>query len=241
MEEKKFNCKIESLSVIGGFLLVSFVNDKQKFIDYSPVFNDPFEANFRTKQILCAEMVTAEEVVKLQKSTTIQLGKKMTDLRLVLNPLEGYIKLAGAKLDIQVADFGVKQVRDAISAKMPEPALSGLKLLVANLNRNKAALETVGYKAATVDELGVYISEITALNEKQNELKNKRSRTSDEIIKENNALWDIMAVVFNGGRAIFRGVDEVKLREYTFAHVKKRVQSASPGNDEKEEEKEKTE
>ena len=233
MEEKKFNCKVENLPVIGSFLLLSFANDKPKFIAYSPVFNDPFEADFKAKQLLCAEMVTADNVVKLQKATTAQLTKKLSDMRLVLNPLEGYLKLASADLDIQPTDFGLKQAREAISNKNPELAVAAVKSMVASLTRNKTALEAVGFKATTIAELTTFIGEITALNEQQNTLKNKRSRTADEIIKEYNQLWDMMNILFNAGRAIFRGVDDVKLREYTYSQVKKRVQSTTPNTDDK--------
>ena len=43
----------------------------------------------------------------------------------------------------------------------------------------------------------------------------------------------MMNILFNAGRAIFRGVDEVKLREYTYSQVKKRVQSTTPNTDDK--------
>jgi hypothetical protein len=235
MEEKKFNCKTENLPVIGSFLLLSFASDKPRFIAYSPVFNDPFEADFKAKQLVCAEMVMANEVVKLQKATTQKIETKLRDLRVLLNPLEGYIKMAKG-LDIQASDFGLKQAREGISGKNPEVTISGLKSLTVSLNRNKAALEAVGYKATVVDEITAFMTEITELNEQQNVLKNKRSRTLDEIIKESNALWEVMYTVMNAARAIFRGVDEVKLREYTFSTIKKRVQATTPTTDEKPEE-----
>ncbi|MFZ4583437.1 MAG: hypothetical protein ACOYM7_12370, partial [Paludibacter sp.] len=196
MEEKKFSCKTENLPVIGSFLLLSFASDKPRFIAYSPVFNDPFEADFKAKQLVCAGMLTANEVVKLQKEVTVNIEKKLRELRVLLNPLEGYIKMAKG-LDIQASDFGLKQVREGISGKNPELAISGLKSLATSLTRNKTALEAVGYKAASINEITAFITEITDLNEQQNVLKNKRSRTLDEIIKESNALWETMNTVLN--------------------------------------------
>lgn len=238
MEDKKFNCKVESLPVMGSFLLLSFSNDKQQFIAYSPVFDDPFEAGFKAKVQLCSEMISTENVVKLQKSITVQLSDRLGDLRPLLNPIEGYIKLAGKRIDILPSDFGLKQARDGISNKSPEVTLTALKSIVANLTRNKAVLETVGYKEETVTLLNAIAADVTQLNEQQNVLKNKRSRDQVDVIKEHNALWDIMNKIFSAGRAIYRGVDDVKLREYTFSHVKKRVEGTTPTSEEKPEEKE---
>jgi len=38
-----------------------------------------------------------------------------------------------------------------------------------------------------------------------------------------NELWDMTSKVINAARAIYRGVDEVKLRDYTVSHLVKRV------------------
>lgn len=232
MEQKKFNCKNESLPVIGSFLLLSFVEDKQQFISFSPVFNTPFEDNLRAKIAFCSEMVVAEDLVKQQKEITKKIEKTLTDLRVKLNPIEGYIKLA-VGLDVSVNDFGLKKVREGINDKKPEDALSGLKTLAANLARNKTVLETVGYKTVLIDDITAATAVITSLNEQQNEFKNKRSRTADEVLKEYNLLFDMMSIVFNAGKAIFKGVDDVKLREYTFSIVKKRVDATIRSTDEK--------
>ena len=47
----------------------------------------------------------------------------------------------------------------------------------------------------------------------------------------------MMNILFNAGRAIFRGIEEVKLREHTYSFVKKRVQSTSINTDDKTDEK----
>lgn len=232
METKKFNCKIESLPVIGSFLMLSFEVDSPTFISYSPMFNEPFASNLKAKINVCANMISVEELQKQQKLVTRSLDTSIKSVRLLMNPLEGYLKIATG-LDVAITDFGIKKVRDGISSKRPEDTISGLKLVTANFLRNKTALVAVGCDPKTDEVLNQAIAELTDLNEQQNVFKNKCVRTTEEIIKEHNQLWDMMNPVFVAGKAIFKGKDEVKLREYTFSTLKRRVEGSTRSTSEK--------
>lgn len=232
METKKFNCKIESLPVMGSFLMLSFDVDNPSFVKYSPMFNDPFAENLKLKITACGNMISVEELVQQQKLITKSLEESIKAVRLLMNPLEGYLKIASG-LDVAISDFGIKKVRDGISSKRPEETISGLKLVTSNFLRNKTVLVTVGCDAKTDEVLNQVITELTDLNEQQNVFKNKCVRTSEEIIKEYNQLWDMMNPVFVAGKAIFKGKDEVKLREYTFSTLKRRVEGSNKSTSEK--------
>ncbi len=223
MEEKKFNCKMEDVPVITGFALSSMENDKGDFLSYSPVFSDPFMDDARLKQTFCMELVKSKDVVKLQKSITLLLSKKLEELRVSLNPFEGYLKLAGSTLDIQVVDFGLNDLRTAISKGNVEGVISEAQSFVGHLKRNETALQAKGLKPETVTALTALVGEIALLNQQQNDLKNKRSRVASDNIKDFNDLWDILGTILNAGRAMYRGADAVKLKEYTMASLLKRV------------------
>ena len=223
MEEKKFNCKMEDVPVITGFALTSMENDKVDFLAFSPMFADPFMDNVRSKRIVCIELVKSKDVVKQQKAITQQISVKLNELRVSLHPVEGYLKLAGDSLDIQLADFGLNDLRNDISKENVEGVISESQSFVTNLKRNEAVLQTKGLKTEMITDITDLVAEIALLNQQQNNLKNKRSRVASDNLKDFNELWDMLTSILNAGRAMYRGVDNVKLKEYTLSNLLKRV------------------
>ncbi|HLP05201.1 MAG TPA: hypothetical protein VK152_07215 [Paludibacter sp.] len=227
MEEKKFNCKMEDVPVVAGFVFASFEKDKADFVKYSSVFADPFATNVRAKQSECYEIVKSGDVIKHQKVVKLQMDGKIADFRLGMNQVEGYLKFADGTLDIQLTDFGLKAIRTAISNDNVEKIISEGRSLIGNLKRNEAALKAKGMNPDLLTGLTTLVGEIEELNTNHNSKKNERSRAADGSIKTFNELWDITGTILDAGRALYRGVDEVKLREYTIANLLKRVHNAN--------------
>lgn len=227
MEEKKFNCKAEDVPVLASFALKSYETDSDKFEVYSPVFTSQFIESVRKQQADCYELTKSTDVLKLQKMVTLKIGEKANDLRLKLNQLEGYLKLSESELDIQLRDFGLARIRTAISKSAVERIISDTRTLIAVIKRNEAVLVAKGLKREMMTALVADIQEIEELNTHQNDKKNERSRVAKDNIKVFNELWDSLIIILSAGRAIFRGVDEVKLKEYTLAALLKRVHAES--------------
>lgn len=225
MEEKKFNCKMEDVPVITGFALESLDKDLADFANFSPIFTTLFVTNAKTKQSACYELTKTNDVLKLQKVITKNITTKVGELRLSLNLLEGYLKLANDGLDIKASDFGLKNIRTAISNTNIEGIISDTRSLIAILKRNETVLQAKGLKTEFVTALTALVQEIETLNMQQNMKKNERSHVSVVNIKVFNELWDTLGTILDAGRAIYRGVDEVKLKEYTLANLLKRVHS----------------
>lgn len=220
---------MEDVPVITGFALTSMESDKADFVAFSPVFADPFVPNVRAKQIECNELIKSKDVIKEQKVLTALINTELDTLRVNLNPLEGYLKMAGNELDIKLSDFGLKTLRTAISKGNVEGVLAESQSLFMFVKRNEVVLQAKGMKPELLVKLVAQIGVITQLNQQQNESKNKRSRVASENIKYFNELWDMLTTILDAGRAMYRGVDEVKLREYTMANLLKRVHTTTGG------------
>ena len=225
MEEKKFNCKAEDVPVLAGFVLKSLEIDWDKFVAYSPVFTSQFVAGVTAQQTDCYALTKSTEVLKQQKVVTLKIADNSNELRLSLNLIEGYLKLAAKDLDIPVGDFGLVRIRTAISKGNVEGIISDTRSFIAVVKRNEAALVAKGMKPELIASLTSDIQEIGELNTHQNVKKNERSRVAEDNMKVFNELWDSLGIILSAGRAIFRGVDDVKLREYTLANLLKRVHS----------------
>ncbi len=223
MEKKKFNCKMQDIPVIAGFLLSSMERDKADFISFSPMYADPFMANLRDKQNECYEIVKAADVLKHQKVVKTQIDQNLTLLRVLLNKNEGYLKLAEKELDIKLDDFGIKAIRSAMTRSDLEKIISEGRSLVVNLKRNATILNAKGLKEAGIDEVATAITELNTLNEKHNTLKNDRSRAAGDNYAMLNETWDLLNMITSAGRALYRGSDAIKLKEYTMSNLQKRV------------------
>jgi len=225
MEKKRFNGKMEDLPIMLGFVLSSMERDKDDFIRYSLIFNDPYAVEVRKKQMECYEIIKSTDVLKHQKVVKTQIDAGLVKLRLGLNQMEGYLKLAEGSIDIPLSDFGVKTIRGAVAKSDLEKIIQQGHTLINNLKRNQAVLLLKGLKPETILALEALITELNGLNEKHNTKKNERSRTASDNMTVFNNLSDTLDSILNVGRAMYRGVDNVKLREYTMASLLKRVYS----------------
>lgn len=223
MEKKKFNCKMQDIPVIAGFLLSSMERDKADFISFSPMYADPFMADLRDKQNECYEIVKAADVLKHQKVVKTQIDTSVAQLRVLLNKNEGYLKLAEKELDIKLDDFGIKATRNGIAKNDIEKTISEGRTLVINLKRNATILNAKGLKQEGIEEVAIAINELNTLNEKHNTLKNDRSRAAGDNNVKLNEMWDLISMITSAGRALYKGSDAIKLKEYTMSNLQKRV------------------
>jgi hypothetical protein len=223
MRNKKIPCKTEEVPVIGEFIVNSAEQDISDFNNYSSVFSSDYFATIKTKIEICRELVKSSMVAKELKTVTRLLYDTSKGLRTKLNVLEGYLKLGADKLDIMLNDVGLKNIRRDITKHNVEGLLSNMETALIAVKRNLPVLETQGLRQSLIDEIEIQLQEINALNLKQNTLIAKRNRLTSENIDKFNDLWNNLKLIMIAARAIYRNIDEVKLKDYTITQLKKRI------------------
>jgi hypothetical protein len=223
MSTKIFSCKIEDVPVIGEFIVNSAEKDIDDFNSYSPVFTINYLAAIRSNIDVCKELVKSSVVTKELKSVTRKLYDESNNLRIKINSLEGYLKLGAENLDIAVKDTGIKSIRANISKHNIEGLVTNMQSTLVAVKRNLPVLEAQGLKQTLIDEIELQIRGINSLNEKQNELISKRNRLTNANIEKINNLWNSLKPILNAAKAMYSSVDEVKLKDYTVAQLKKRI------------------
>ncbi len=229
MEARDFNCKHEDVPAVAGFVTTSFRRDLALFSDFSPVYNEEFAVGMEAKRKTCLQMIKSGAITHQMKQVTSALHDKTLELRPILNKLEGYLSLAEGSLDISVDDFGLKSLRTQISNGNTEGIISQGNSLITAITRNQAALLAKGLKSDFITSLTTLINEIDTLNNAQNSKLSERTQTTSDNIKEFNELWEMVTSVLKTGRLLYRGVDDVKLKDYTLAQLLKRI-NAEGGN-----------
>jgi hypothetical protein len=91
------------------------------------------------------------------------------------------------------------------------------------VERNQSVLAAKGLKSKLIKEIETQIHEINELNMIQNELISKRNRLTEKNIVLFNDLWASLQPVLKTAKAIYRGVDEEKLKDYTVTQLIKRI------------------
>jgi len=220
---RRFYCKIEDLPTISRFLLNSYLKDQKDFYNYSSVFTVEFVSSLEAKITVCEELISSSAVIKELKTVTIQLYAKSKNLRIKLNALEGYLKLTASELDVIVEDVGLKNVRINISNGNTEGLILNVQKVLTAVVRNQAVLEANGMKPELIDEIKNQAQEIKLLNIRQNDLISDRNRMTKLNVELFNDLWDGVQPILKTAIAIYRGVDDVKLKDYTISQLLSRI------------------
>jgi len=240
MLEKKFNYPAKQLPIALRMALTSLKVDWADFQNFAPtVFTDAFVTAAEAKVVSFEQQTKAIDVQKHQKVITTQsLPATLKDLQVSLNPIEGYLKLATGTLDISVDDFGLGKVRDAMHSKDVAAIVSAGNSFVLHLKRNEAALTAKGMKPGTIEAMADKVAEIETLKGIQNELKNRTGRVTQSNIEVANDLWETLKTITDTGTALYKGVDAVKLKEYTLTAILKRISNSQskPAADDKKDE-----
>lgn len=229
MEKRKFSFKIEELVVIAAVILESVRKDIADFMAFSSVFTVEFLDAIDEKIEACKTLINSSSIAKELKLITEDVYKKSDAFRSKFNALEVYFKYAVGQIDIQVSDTGIKAARLNISRGNTEGVVSDARKVLANAKKNRAALEAKGMKPEFLVAFEAEINEVEVLNNKQITLKNEMLRQTDTNMGTYNDLWSDISIITDAAKAIYRGVDDVKLKNYNISLLRKRI-NAEGGN-----------
>jgi hypothetical protein len=199
-----------------------------EFCLFSPLFTSDYLHSVETKILVCKELVGSFAATQELKSTTRQLTELSRGLRVKLNALDAYFKLAADGLDVPVADTGLKGVRDAISRGNTEGLLATIPKLMVAVKRNLPLLESKGFTPTLLAGIDTQTRAISTLNVRQNELISTRNRLTDENTIAFNDLWASLRPILDTAKALYRGVNPTKLKDYTVSQLRKRINAEGP-------------
>ncbi|MDR2041059.1 MAG: hypothetical protein LBP98_01920, partial [Tannerella sp.] len=58
---------------------------------------------------------------------------------------------------------------------------------------------------------------------RQNKLESERNRVTEQDVDAYNDLWLALQPILETGKALYRGTDKAKLKDYTFVQLEKRL------------------
>jgi hypothetical protein len=227
--KKKYHCKDEELPVITGFVVDSLERDLNDFSAFSPKFNTAYLGELKSKLLGIELIFTGKKFTAELKKVTSNLNEVVASLRPRLNQIEGYVKLAGSALTTETSGFGVSAVRKPLNRGNVEGILAASNLLLHNIAINEHKLAEQGLSPDTTRAFLRLVTTIDSLNREQNRLAGQRAVEIEMHLEQFNDLWEMLSEVLVVGRSLYKGVDSVRLKDYTMAWLRKRVNAELSG------------
>ncbi|TAJ14116.1 hypothetical protein DMA11_06235 [Marinilabiliaceae bacterium JC017] len=213
----------EEITTAAGFLMQAYTRDKDRFQQFSTVFNDDFEHNYQERLRTVHNVISPKILTAEIKRATAELHEKLINVRPVLAHLDRYAQMADGYLTLAPKNMGCKEVRVEVRRKNAEGVLKWLGVLRQNIANNQEALNNVGYKNEQTLFIERLIDEIRNLNLLQNEKMSERKLLVAANDNKFKALWEMMQMISRTGRALFNYTDEVKAKNYQIAALSRKI------------------
>ncbi|MDR2424953.1 MAG: hypothetical protein LBD59_09560 [Prevotellaceae bacterium] len=222
---KKFDCKIEELTVICSYGLSLGRRDLADFTAFSPMFNEEYFNGFETMINAAEDLVSPQTETKELKKITKQLYETLDGLADPLNKLRGYLHLAGTSIGISDKDFGISLLTKKIHSRDAEGVRHNLMLVNTNIRTFMSELKVVGLNDEIINHLSTAVTPITQYNLQQFEIFGKRRGIVYENMGKLNELYAQLMEFLKTGNIIYKGSNPIKAGEYSFINLKKKVRT----------------
>jgi hypothetical protein len=224
---KDFKYNNEELPVIGGFVSFNLKRDLGDFTAFSQKFDGDYVTDFDADIKICSDLVIPKEETAKLKVITSRMYSTMDSLTGLVNNLTIYIQMAKTDIPISVADFGIPLLRKAIHKRDAEAVLQNLHILRNGIQQYKTELGKQGLSDNVINLFTEAAVSIQDDNQKQYEIVTTRK----ELVQNNmglfNGLYAKIIEVCKVGKAIYKGKDDKKVKDYTFSELIKQVRIVS--------------
>jgi hypothetical protein len=226
-ELRKYNFKNEEVSMISRFVHSNLKRDLPLFTAFSPRFNEEFLTNL-DKQILEANsLIVPRGEIDGMKAATAKLYNTMDSLTEPLNRLSGYLSLAGSTISTSQKDFGIVTLRKKMASRDAEAVVQQLQIINTKIEQNKVALTEIGISEEDITFFVEIRDRLIEENLQQYDVIESRKILRQNYQKVLNELYLTIREICNIGKILFKNKDSVKLQEYTFTQMIKRIRSAN--------------
>lgn len=226
---RSYPCKDEELPVICRYSVLNFKRDHPEFSAFSPKFNAEYIAAYEVKIAEAQELVAPEAERAESKKISARMGVTMSELQKDLKSLEVYIDMANGSINLSAADFGLSDLRKGIAKTDPEQVIDRLKDLNQKVVKYKVQLAEQGFSDALQEKLTSAYASLNADRQLQYQTIANRQALVQSNIGTLNALYNQLKLILKTGKALFPN-DPLKVKEYTFSELKKRVRRGTKSN-----------
>ena len=224
---RDYNYKDEELPILCKFRAFSLKRDLDEFAAFSPKFNEEYATGYESQITVVSDLVEPQSETTQRKLITNRLFATMAGLIDPINRVTGYIDLTADTLKVSATDFGLTQLRKGINAKDIENVIKSLHLVNASITKYKTELTAQGLSEELANKFVTPAVSIAADKEAQYEILTNRKAIVQNNVSVCNNLYSQLCEIMKVGKILYKATDPVKLQEYTFTDLKKRVHTGT--------------
>lgn len=227
--KRKFDCKVEDLNGIGGYLAQRLRADLAMFAEFSDTFSEGFVNDLTALIARSAGLIASEKLTKEVVTITDQIKTTIKQIQLDANKIEMYFKMADGQMTVSADSMGLQKLRNSIHNGGSEGVVQSVRQLLIGIQQNLVVLQSKGLKPDLLNKLQQQADELEILGNDQNFRITERNSHTDDNNTVYNELWGKIVLITDTGKALFRGVDATKVDDYTITSILKRIGTSKSG------------
>lgn len=217
---RTYNCKDEELIPICNYVAFNLRRDLAEFKTFSAKFDSSYAKDYEAKIAEANEILNAKSVTTDLKDTTEKLYAAIAKALDLANRTEAFVRLTNKA--IPATDFGLSVLRKKARSRDAEGTVQAMKITLAAINKHHKALTAQGMSEAYIQDFESTMNSIAADNQRQYEIISIRKGLVEKNLLLFNDLYFQMSNICKIGKILFKG-NAIKVQEYTFTELKKKV------------------
>jgi hypothetical protein len=195
------------------------------FSAFSPRYNTDYFNDFKEKVNSCVALVCPGEETATLKIITARLYAQTDRLGELVNHLAICFRMARAEICLRAADTGITVLRNRIRRRDIEGVLQNLCLVIGNVQKYGDALRKRGLIDAMIEEMNTIHAFLREEYRKRDDIVSNRKRIVQDNLHILNSLHTQVLKLCVVGRVLYMGRDTVKMQEYNFRNLVKKVRN----------------
>ena len=216
--------KKEDVPIIGGIIFDAFVQNKADFLNFSNIFDDPFEAEMAAAIKEVFDRRRPADVFDKQRKVTINLYAKIDEMQEQLRLLGDYVIFAEENLQSLYKHYHIIEARRALHSKNVEGVIEHCNQIIDKITTDDAvALSAVGFNAARLTIFENLLTDIINLNKEQVSKMNERQnvKAAEDIIFEN--MYEYIDKVTRVGKSMYTYKEKQKYDDFSINSIKANI------------------
>ena len=211
---------------IGKKLGSSFERDKADFLAHSSRFADPFSADYVALNDEVEALPTVKGVNSELKKATARIKATLFLVASDIDKVENLIELTKEDLTIAKKDFGIKQVRAAISEVKEPELVTTVHNLMDNLKANIKPLTNIGLTGDLLTTIENRVKLVTAGAVLQHKIFGRRGQLAHDNSIRFDAFQTMMKLILESGKTLYKRKNPTKLKDFTLTDLRRKHRAA---------------
>jgi Carboxypeptidase regulatory-like domain len=214
------NIKKQDVPAIGMMLKEAFSRNKIDFVNFSSMFDDPFETELIAAIQAVKDRRRPVDVFGKQQKVTVDLYNKVEEMREALRLLSEYVIMVEDDLKTLYKNYYIKEARRELQRKNVEGIIENCEIIVDKVITDDAVvLNNAGFDSAKLAEFEALIRSLELLNTEQSTKMDERQEVKaiEDVLFA--AMFDYTDKVARVGKAMYTYKEKQRYDDFSVSNL----------------------